>query len=163
MNGGRQPGMSLIVRMVTECLRGLILLYGIYMVAYGHLTPGGGFPGGVVLASAFVLITLAEGQRVALKVWNKAAAKSLDSLGALIFWGAAVSGIFAAGVFFRNVITTSIESRFRLLSAGIIPICNLGIGLKVGASLFLVFTVLSSVHVVPAGAAGRESRGGQEQ
>jgi multicomponent Na+:H+ antiporter subunit B len=154
MSGTNRQGMSLIVKTVTECLRGVILLYGIYLIAYGHLTPGGGFPGGVVLASAFVLLTLAEGQRVALRVLSVPVVAELDSVGALVFLGVAVSGLVAAGVFFKNFVVTALEAHFRLVSAGVIPICNLGIGLKVGASLFLVFTVLSALHVVGARTTG---------
>ena len=42
----RKPGMSMIVRTVTRWLKGPILLFGIYIVLYGHITPGGGFGGG---------------------------------------------------------------------------------------------------------------------
>ena len=129
MNGKTsKEGMSLIVKTVTHWLKGFLLLYGIYVVLYGHLTPGGGFPGGVILASAFILLTL--------------------SVGALIFLGVALLGLFIGGVFFKNFIQTAAEAFFDLFSAGIIPICNIGIGLKVGTSLFMVFTILAAVRVV---------------
>ena len=72
-NGGRtgmnaldkpRPGMSMIVRTVTRWLKGPILLFGIYIVLYGHITPGGGFGGGVIIACAFILVMLALGGRV---------------------------------------------------------------------------------------------------
>ena len=143
-----KEGMSLIVRTVNRWLKGFLLLYGIYVVLYGHLTPGGGFPGGVIIACAFILITLAEGQRIGMKTLSKTVASELDSVGALIFLGVALVGLSIAGVFFRNFIQTAAESFFNLLSAGVIPICNIGIGLKVGASLFMVFTILAAVRVV---------------
>ncbi len=64
MNNDPKEGMSLIVKTVNRWLKGFILLFGIYLVLYGHLTPGGGFPGGVVIACAFMLITLAVCQRI---------------------------------------------------------------------------------------------------
>jgi multisubunit Na+/H+ antiporter MnhB subunit len=143
-----KEGMSLVVKTVNRWLKGLILLYGIWMVLYGHLTPGGGFPGGVVIAAAFILITLAEGQRGGTKHLSKSVAMELDSVGALIFLIVALLGIVTARVFFKNFIATSAESFFNLLSAGMIPICNVAIGLKVGASLFMVFVILSAVRVV---------------
>ena len=143
-----QEGMSLIVKTVTGCLKGFIFLFGIYIVIYGHLTPGGGFAGGVIVACAFILLTLADGQRISFKSLRKTVASELDSVGALIFLGVALIGMFTAGVFFRNFIEPAETSRFCLLSAGIIPICNIGIGLKVGMSLFLVFTIIAAVHVV---------------
>ena len=59
MTPDRRPeGMGIIVKTVARWLKGFILLYGIYLVLYGHLTPGGGFAGGVVIACAFILLTM---------------------------------------------------------------------------------------------------------
>jgi multisubunit Na+/H+ antiporter MnhB subunit len=140
-------GMSVIVKTVTRWVKGFILLYGIYIVLYGHLTPGGGFAGGVIVACAFILLTLAEGQRVAFKTLPKNAASELDSVGALLFWGLALAGMIAAGTFFKNFIATPETSYFKLLSSGIILPSNIGIGIKVGMSLFMVFAMLSALHV----------------
>ena len=62
-----EPGLGVIVGTVARWLKGLVLLYGIYLVAYGHVSPGGGFAGGVVIACGFVLLTLAGGGRVGLE------------------------------------------------------------------------------------------------
>ena len=83
--GDRGPGMSMIVRTVTRWLKGPILLFGIYIVLYGHITPGGGFGGGVIIACAFILIMLATGERNGQGVFSKSVASKLDSLGLLIF------------------------------------------------------------------------------
>lgn len=144
---GNGEGMSLIVKTVCGWLKGFILLYGIYIVLYGHLTPGGGFAGGVIAASAFVLIALAEGQSAGLGTFSHQAATTLESVGALIFLLMAVLGIVVAGTFFVNFWTTPESARFTLISSGIIPVCNLGIGLKVCCSLYLVFVALSALHV----------------
>ncbi|NIP85308.1 MAG: hypothetical protein GTO03_07020, partial [Planctomycetales bacterium] len=98
---GRE-GMSLIVRTVCRWVKGFILLYGIYIVLYGHLTPGGGFSGGVIAASAYVLLVLAEGERSALAVFSRSAAATGDSLGVLVFWGMALAGLLLAGGFAVN-------------------------------------------------------------
>jgi multicomponent Na+:H+ antiporter subunit B len=142
-------GMSCIVKTVTRWLKGFILLFGTYIVLYGHLTPGGGFSGGVIIACAFILLTLAEGKKISTKTLSKAVAGELDSVGALIFLVVALAGLIKAGAFFKNIIQTSPESYFRLVSSGLIPVSNIGIGLKVGTSLFLVFIVLSAIHIGP--------------
>ena len=86
MNSGpRDTGMGEIVRTVARWLKGLILAYGIYIVLYGHVTPGGGFAGGVVIACGFILLTLAGGQELGLSFFSKRAASSLDSAGVLLF------------------------------------------------------------------------------
>lgn len=150
-------GMSPIVRTVAGWLKGFILLYGIYIVLYGHVTPGGGFAGGVIVACAFVLITLAEGGRMGLAHFGRGAASTLDCVGLLLFWVIAMLGMaIAPHVFFHNFISAGEEARFTLFSAGAIPVSNVGIGLKVGCSLFLVFIVLSVLRVTPAREPGKE-------
>lgn len=137
-------GMSMIVKTVCGWLKGFILLYGIHIILYGHLTPGGGFAGGVIAAAAFVLILLAEGEQAALKCFSRRAASTWDSVGVLIFLAVAVSGMAFAGIFFVNYWTTPESARLTLFSSGIVPPSNIGIGLKVCASLYLVLLVLTT-------------------
>ncbi len=139
-------GMSLIVRTVCGWVKGFILLYGIYIILYGHLTPGGGFSGGVIAAAAFVLILLAEGARSAEATFSRQVAASGDCLGVLAFLALALLGLLLAGTFFANFWTTDPAARFTLLSSGMIPFCNMGIGLKVCCSLYLVAVVLSGIR-----------------
>ena len=144
-----EEGMSLIVKTVTRWLKGFIFLYGVYIVVYGHLTPGGGFPGGVIIAGTFILITLAFGRKYALGKMGKLLASELDSLGALLFLFIASFGILFGGRFFLNFIEKKFPTgNFHLFSAGIIPLCNISIGLKVGSCLFMVFIILAVVRVV---------------
>ena len=60
-------GMSVIVKTVTRLTLAFILIYGIYIGTTGHVSPGGGFTGGVILALAFVHIMLAFGKEAALR------------------------------------------------------------------------------------------------
>ena len=140
-------GMSLIVKTISGWLKGFILLYGIYIILYGHLTPGGGFAGGVIAASAFVMIMLAEGKQDDLSSLSCKSAATRETAGALLFLAMALAGLVMTGTFFVNLWTTPESARFTLLSSGIIPVCNIGIGLKVCSSLFLVFMALSAVYV----------------
>ncbi|OIN98451.1 cation:proton antiporter [Candidatus Desantisbacteria bacterium CG_4_10_14_0_8_um_filter_48_22] len=143
-----RSGMTVIVKTVVRISASLILLYGAYIVAYGQLTPGGGFPGGVILGGAFILLCLAFGKETAFRKLSVNAASVLDSAGALIFLGIALSG-YAWGVFFLNFLNKGIP--FHLWTAGIIPLCNIGIGLKVGAGLFGAFIALTAFRVVKKG------------
>lgn len=132
-------GMSLIVKTITRLTVGLILLYGIYIVLHGHISPGGGFAGGVIIALSFIHLMLAYGKEVAFKRLSKAAASIFESAGAILFLGIALLG-FTGGYFFLNFISKG--EPFRLFSAGIIPLCNIAICLKVGAGLFAIFVAL---------------------
>ncbi len=132
-------GMTLIVRTVTRLMAGLIVLYSIYIILHGHLTPGGGFAGGVIFTAAFVLITLAYGKEEAFARMRESFFHFLESLGGIIFLVTALLG-FIAGYFFLNLLPKG--KPLALPSAGIIPVCNIGIGIKVGAGLFMVFLAL---------------------
>lgn len=141
-------GMGTTVKTVTRWLKGPILLFGIYLVVYGHITPGGGFGGGVVIASAFILITLASGERAAQQLFSRSAASRLDSTGLLIFLALGWLGTWWGGAyFFSNFIGTPEAARFTLLSGGIMPLANLALGLKVASALFLVFTLLTAFRI----------------
>ena len=132
-------GMSTIVKTITRFVGGMIFLFGIYLILHGHLTPGGGFAGGVVVASALILLTLAYGKEISLKKFSLSAATVLESLGALLFLGVALWG-FTQGGFFVNFLPKG--EPFKFLSAGTIPIYNIGIGIKVAAALFAAFMTL---------------------
>ncbi|MGB5485787.1 MAG: MnhB domain-containing protein [Lysobacterales bacterium] len=154
MNASRKlreegTGMGITVKTVTRWLKGPILLFGIYLVLYGHITPGGGFGGGVVIACSFILITLASGERAALSLFSKNVTSRLDSAGLLIFLALGWLGTAWAGAYFySNFITTPEAAQFTLLSGGIMPMANIALGLKVASALFLVFTLLSAFKIV---------------
>jgi len=142
-------GMSLTVKTVARWLKGPILLFGIYMVLYGHITPGGGFGGGVVIGLAFILVTLVSGERAGLHLFSKAASSRLDSVGLLIFLVLGWLGTWwAGGYFFKNFIVTPEAAQFSLLSGGFMPMANIALGLKVASALFLVFTVLMAFRIL---------------
>ena len=134
-------GMTVIVKTITRLTVGLTFLYGIYIIAHGHLTPGGGFAGGVIVAGAFVLLILAEGLEEVQAEARKWRASFWESTGIFIFWLVAMLGLFMGTSFFSNVIAKG--KPMHLFSAGIIPLCNIGIGLEVGAALLAIFITLA--------------------
>jgi multisubunit Na+/H+ antiporter MnhB subunit len=151
MGGMMANGMTPIVKTITGWVKGFILVFGIYLVLYGHLTPGGGFAGGVIIAMVFVLLTLAYGKEEPLKRFRIGVAAELDSVGALMFLVIALLGIAGGlgGTFFTNFIAKANPGRpFALLSSGTIPLFNIAIALKVGSSLFLVFILLVTTRII---------------
>ena len=133
-------GMTPIVKTIVRFVMGIIVIFGAYVVLYGHLTPGGGFAGGVILASAYVLLTLAFGKEMGLKKMSNAGASILDNSGALAFVIIGLLG-FTGGYFFYNFLGKGMP--FQLFSAGSILLSNIAIGVKVTASVFAIFMALS--------------------
>ncbi|MBU2221028.1 MAG: hypothetical protein KJ722_00260, partial [Candidatus Omnitrophica bacterium] len=81
MNYNPKTGMSLIVKTITRLTVGLILLFGIYIILHGHLSPGGGFAGGVIVALSFVHLMLAFGKDTAVAKISSNLASNLESIG----------------------------------------------------------------------------------
>ena len=133
-------GMTLIVKTITDFVVAFIVVFGAYIVLYGHLTPGGGFAGGVIIACAFILLMLAHGRDQAFARLPEKVAHALDSSGALAFLIIGWIGL-SGGFFFLNVFGKG--EMFRLLSSGMILPLNIAIAFKVGSSLFLVFAALA--------------------
>lgn len=133
-------GMTIIVKTIVRYVIGITVIFGAYIVLYGHLTPGGGFAGGVILASAYVMLTMAFGKEMGLSKMSNAAASVLDNSGALAFIVIGILG-YTGGWFFYNFLGKG--KQFDLFSAGTIPLCNIAIGIKVTASLFAIFIALS--------------------
>ncbi len=139
-------GMTIIVKTISSWVKVLIVLFGIYIILFGHLTPGGGFAGGVILASSYVLLMLAFGGEFVKKDLPLSLISKLDCLGAFAFILIAVLGFVFGGAFFATFLFEKYGQPLNLLRAGTIPLSNIAIGLKVGASLFLVIFSLSTCH-----------------
>jgi multicomponent Na+:H+ antiporter subunit B len=134
-----QDGMTLIVKTVTRITLGLIVLYGLYIVLHGHLSPGGGFAGGVILALSFIHLELAYGRRVTSRKMSESLAATIESGGAVLFLALALLGL-AGGAFFLNLLPRG--EPFHLVSGGFIPLCNVAIMAKVSGGLFAIFLAL---------------------
>jgi len=146
-------GMTVIVKTVSSWVKVLIFLFGIYIILFGHLTPGGGFAGGVILASSYVLLMLAFGKSLVQKNLPTLIASKLDCLGAFLFAVIGVLGLVFGGTFFANFLYQKYlpGQPFDLVSGGTIPLSNIAIGIKVGASLFLVIFALAAFRYDTAG------------
>jgi multisubunit Na+/H+ antiporter MnhB subunit len=134
-------GMSIIVKKVCQLISGIIFLYGIYIILHGHLTPGGGFAGGIFLAGAFILLVLANGSHVMNLRHEEENASIIEGLAILIFVLLAAAGFFlGAKVFFGNFLPKGHLGE--LISAGVIPLYNIMVGIEVGASMLTIFLAL---------------------
>ncbi len=134
-------GMTLIVKKTTQLLAGLIFLYGIYVVIHGHLTPGGGFAGGVLIAGSFILLILANGSDFIKLTQEKTGSTIYENLAILAAVFLAISGLlFGAKTFFLNWLPKGTLGE--IVSAGMIPLYNIFIGIEVAASILSIFLAL---------------------
>jgi multisubunit Na+/H+ antiporter MnhB subunit len=137
----QMKGMTVIVKKTTQLIAGLVFLYGIYVIIHGHLTPGGGFAGGVILAGSFILLILAYGSDFMNLTREEAGSTLYENLAILIVIFLAASGLLiGARVFFLNWIPKG--SLGELVSAGIIPLYNIFVGIEVASSILTIFLAL---------------------
>jgi multicomponent Na+:H+ antiporter subunit B len=127
--GRNVPPTSLLVRVTGLGLIAPTLLVGIYIVAHGHQTPGGGFQGGVILATALLLTYLSADFMTMRAVGPTWVLELAEGLGAAGFALVGVSGLVFAGAFFENFLGKGTPGE--LPSAGTIPLSNAAVGLAV--------------------------------
>ncbi len=120
---------NFMLRIGSKALFGIILMTGVYVTIHGHLTPGGGFPGGAMIASSMLLLYLADDTfRAKIKGF-----KILESVAGSLYVLIGIAGLFFADYFLENFLNNGVVGD--LLSAGIIPLIYVLIGLKVGSEI----------------------------
>jgi len=124
---------SEIVETATELLLPMVVLFGVYVFMNGHLSPGGGFQGGAIIASGtmFLLLALPESHISRLMI------AITESMSGFSYVVVGVLGVVLAGGFLDNRIM-DLGTYGSLFSAGAIPLIYLFVGLKVGFELSAV-------------------------
>ena len=155
-------GMSKIVKTIAAGIFPFIMIYGLYVIAHGHLTPGGGFQGGAIAASACAMIIVAYGS-----VWTMGKIKEkqlslFESLGAVCFILLAILGLGFGTVFFKNflvgsnflfgVIPATGSTLADINTGGVIPLMNFAVGVKVIVGLFTIVLIMAYASSVKEGA-----------
>ncbi|HUM75515.1 MAG TPA: Na(+)/H(+) antiporter subunit B [Fervidobacterium sp.] len=124
-----------ILRTSTGIALPLILLFGAYIFIHGHLSPGGGFPGGTTIALGILLLMLSNNE---FKVTD--VAKHVEQSAGAGYVVIGLMGMAIGGVFLINFLPTGVVGN--LFSAGVVPIVYTFIGFKVGAELSNVISDL---------------------
>lgn len=113
-----------------------LILTGLYITVHGHLTPGGGFQGGV-MAAGISLLLLLSGDRIN----NMHVVHTVEGLVGSLYALVAISGIWLGTSFLSNyLLPTDVNASFgRLISGGIIPVLYIFIGIKVGTEIVGIY------------------------
>jgi multicomponent Na+:H+ antiporter subunit B len=131
---------------------------GIYVVAHGHQTPGGGFQGGVILATALLLTYLSADYTTMRRVGPTQLIEAAEGAGAIGFVLIGLAGLVFGSAFFQNVLGKGTPGQ--LDSAGLIPLSNVAVGLAVtGGFAFMLSEFLQQTLVRRGKAGGRKRKG----
>lgn len=139
---GRLPGRAIVGRaestiLICRLFGPLVLVFGLYMVLHAMVTPGGGFQGGVVIASALLLAYLGEGYAGWRRLIGSRALAVIEGGGALVFALAGLAPIAAGGAFLENLLPLG---TFRdVFSGGLMLVANAGVACAVTGGMTMLF------------------------
>ena len=127
---------DLIPRVVGRMLVPVILLFGLYVQFHGEYGPGGGFQAGALIAAAFILYALIEGEERTLQVLPRNTLIALASGGALLYGAVGVAGMLMGAEFLNYSVLA--DDPIKGQHWGIIAI-EAGVGMTVTGVLLLIF------------------------
>jgi multicomponent Na+:H+ antiporter subunit B len=130
----REPGSRTpleVTRLFGYALLPLTVVVGLDMVAHGHLTPGGGFQGGIMLATAIHLLYVSGRYRSLDRLRPLNLLEAAEAAGTAAYAATGLAGIAVSGSFLANV--APLGTFGRLFSAGTVPLLNVAVGLAVAS------------------------------
>lgn len=134
-----EPKNDIILQKCACVLVPLILIFGVYIVLNGHLSPGGGFSGGAVLGSGLILYLNAFGFEKTERFFTEKRYRR-TTLGALTFYCLAKSYSFFTGAnHFNSHIPLGTPGD--ILSSGLILPLNICVGLVVACTMYAFYTL----------------------
>jgi multicomponent Na+:H+ antiporter subunit B len=122
---------NFMLQTASKYLFPVILLFGVYIMVYGHLSPGGGFQGGVVIASGVVLLLISHNT---FEVSHRVIV-ALETLAGVSYVIIGLMGVVILDTFLGNFLPHDISQMGQLLSGGVIPLIYIIIGVKVGSEM----------------------------
>ncbi len=141
--------LSVVVRTICDIFAWFMGIFGIYIIIHGHLTPGGGFQGGAVVATMIAFLLVSHGGHKVIAFAKPGLYSALETSGLMLFICAGFFGITTT--FFFNFLagqggflgsTVPIGPNSGVLnSAGTISLMNMAVGLEVigGLSLIILY------------------------
>lgn len=141
----RPIGPSLIIGTAVRVMIPFVQLFGLYVIAHGHYSPGGGFQGGVALGASFILMAIAFDLKTSLRFFSIRANALMASSGVFLYTGTGVLCALLGGLFLDY------SAMDALLALGPVEwrsmgvfIVELGVGLAVTSIMASLFWDLSS-------------------
>lgn len=140
--------MSTILKLFVFPISLIIICLGINTILGGHITPGGGFQGGAIIAGGIIFCIIVYGLKESPFKLSHGFLASIESAGALGYVFLGLAGLFTSGFFLYNlgvdiygIVPAAIKTVFDYpdpIHAGIIPYLNFVVGLKVLVGLSAV-------------------------
>jgi multicomponent Na+:H+ antiporter subunit B len=124
------------IRVLGVGLVGPTVLLGLYLVAHGTVTPGGGFQGGAILASASMLVVLSGSYPAFRRVSPVPLIDAAEGVGIAAYPAVGALGLLSGATFLANVVALGTPGQ--VWSGGTMPLLNIGVALAVSAGVVLI-------------------------
>ena len=125
------------------------VLLGLWLVAFGYVTPGGGFQGGVALAGGLVLVWVAGAYRAFLRASPKALVDLAGGTGAGSYVAVGLAALISGLPFLHNLLGLGVTGT--IWSGGTIGLLNWGAALEVAAANVLLYQEFLEEYAIVAG------------
>jgi len=143
---------SLIVSVICRMVVPFIQIYGLYIIFYGHLSPGGSFSGGSILAASMIFYELVFGLRRGKQLLPERSSEMIEIFGVLWFLGLGLVGVLTGSYFLANRAGGfNIGTPGNLFSSGMIIMITVGLGIKVASTLSSLFFEMTENEGGPHG------------
>ncbi len=136
-----------LVRVVGTLMVAGAILVGLWLIAFGFVTPGGGFQGGVIVAGGALLLFLCSSYRAWEGIGNKAVLDPLESVGVGAYVIVGLAALVSGAPFLTNELGPGVPGT--LWSGGSAALVNWATGLEVAAALLVLFSEFLEEYVVP--------------
>jgi multicomponent Na+:H+ antiporter subunit B len=143
------------VRVVGIVLAGAALLVGLWLIAFGFVTPGGGFQGGVIVAGAIFCVFLCADFNAWRGVSSQTVLDPLEGLGAAGYVVIGLAALISGYPFLTNeLLGPGVPGT--LHSGGTGPFINWCVAFAVSAAILILFSEFLEEYIVPIAAGGRK-------
>ena len=125
-----------ILDLISRKLAPFMFLFGLYLLSYGHLSPGGGFQGGVVISSGVILLSMSRGAHSVEALFPVKGLSIAEAITFILLLAAGVAGMVVGAGFLGN--PSGAGDTIGVPRVGFILLLNVLIGLKVGVGVSLM-------------------------
>ena len=130
---------DLVLRKTTQVLIPLLVMFGIYVLLNGHLGPGGGFSGGAIIGSSFILYSLAYGPERLSSVINMKTYRGIVVCSLLFYSLSKCYSFFCGANGYHTIFGPGTPGR--IFSAGLILPLNVAVGMVVACTMYGFYTI----------------------
>lgn len=136
---------NIILRTISKIISPFIILFGIYVILNGHISPGGGFSGGAIIGAGLILISLGLGHSTTKKFFNFKVFTGITSGALLTYAGLKTYSFFTGANHIDSGVPLGVPGA--ILSSGFILPLNICVGMVVASTMFGFYSLFSKGEI----------------